>query len=179
MPAPELTAPDRLDDLTQGEHMLLWAFRALAIGARDRRLIHRQFDEACGPAGVEALAALGVFVRELALGGRRKVTLAAPGSLSITRDEQLILALFAAAQAEDYARLEAHLAWLLAGEPRPPFAAAACLTAQALGMNGYVLRLPTVEVSATIARPAQLRPLPRKTGGEEELVRPGYVPGWM
>ncbi|MDP3748984.1 MAG: hypothetical protein Q8Q88_18245 [Phenylobacterium sp.] len=162
MPAPESTAPARLDELSQGEHMLLWAFRALAIGARDCRLIHRQFDEACGPAGVEALAALGVFVRELALNGRRKITLAAPGSMRITRDEQLILALFAAAQAEDYARLEAHLAWLLAGEPRPPFAAAACLTAQALGMSGYVLRLPEVEAPATIERPTRLRPLPAR-----------------
>ncbi|WP_309644031.1 hypothetical protein [Phenylobacterium sp.] len=151
MPAPDSTA--RLDDLTQGEHMLLWAFRALAIGARDCRLIHRQFDEACGPAGGEALAALSVFVGELGRSGRRKVTLAAPGSLRITRDEQLILALFAAAQAEDYARLEAHLAWLLAGEPRPPFAAAACLTAQALGMNGYVLRLPDVAAASERAIP--------------------------
>ncbi|WP_332765404.1 hypothetical protein [Phenylobacterium sp.] len=162
MPAPESTAAARLDELCQGEHMLLWAFRALAIGAGDCRLVRQQFDDACGPVGVEALAALTVFVRELARGGRRKITLAAPGSMRITRDEQLILALFAAAQAEDYARLEAHLAWLLAGEPRPPFPAAACLTAQALGMNGYLLRLPEMEAPAKTARPAQLRPLPAR-----------------
>ncbi|MES2897555.1 MAG: hypothetical protein V4759_16155 [Pseudomonadota bacterium] len=162
MPTPEPTALARLDELSQGEHMLLWAFRALAIGARDCRLIHRQFEDACGAAGAEALAALTVFVRELALNGRRRITVAAPGSRCVTRDEQLILALFAAAQAEDYARLEAHLAWLLAGEPRPPFAAAACLTAQALGMNGYLLRLPAVEAPAIIERPTQLRPLPAR-----------------
>ena len=145
MPLADPAAPTRLDDLSQGEHMLLWAFRALAVGVRDCRLITRQFDDACGPTGPEALAALSVFVRELGLDGRRKVTLAAPGSLCITRDEQLVLAIFAAAQAEDYIRLEAHLAWLLADQTRPPFAAAACLTAQALGMNGYVLRLPTID----------------------------------
>lgn len=145
MPQPAPTAPDRLEDLLQGEHMVLWAFRAIAMGPADCRLVRRQFDMACGPAGSEALAALNVFVRELGINGRRKVTLAAPGSARVTRDEQLILAVFAAAQAEDYGRLEAHLAWLLADTPRPPFAAAACLTAQALGMNGYLLRLPVVE----------------------------------
>ena len=145
MSQPTPTAPERLDDLLQGEHMVLWAFRAIAMGAADCRLVRRQFDMACGLAGSEALAALNVFVRELGVNGRRKVTLAAPGSARVTWDEQLILAVFAAAQAEDYGRLEAHLAWLLADTPRSPFAAAACLTAQALGMNGYLLRLPTVE----------------------------------
>lgn len=145
MPQPDPAAPDRLDELLQGEHMVLWAFRAIAMGAADCRLVRRQFDIACGPAGSEALAALNVFVRELGLNGRRKVTLAAPGSARVTQDEQLILAIFAAAQAEDYGRLEAHLAWLLADTPRRPFAAAACLTAQALGMNGFILRLPAME----------------------------------
>lgn len=150
MPQPDPAHPDRLDDLLQGEHMVLWAFRAIAMGAADCRLIKRQFDMACGPAGSEALAALNVFVRELGINGKRKVTLAAPGSLCLTRDEQLILALFAAAQAEDYMRLDAHLAWLLADTPRRPFAAAACLTAQALAMNGFMLRLPPMETGPMI-----------------------------
>ena len=60
---------------------------------------------------------------------------------------RMLLALFAAAQAEDYARLDAHLAWLLADAPRAPFPAAACLVAQALSMSGYVLRLPTIEAA--------------------------------
>lgn len=145
MPHPDTDAPSQLGDLLQGEHMLLWAFRASAFGAGDCHLIRRHYEESCGPLGLEALTALQVFVRELGVSGRRKVTLAAPGSYRLTRDEQSILALFAAAQAEDYVRMEAHLAWLLADQPRAPFAAAACLTAQALGMNGYVLRLPPMD----------------------------------
>ena len=137
----------RLCDLSQGEHMLLWAFRAAAFGAGDCHLVRRQFEESCGPLGLEALTALSVFVRELGLNGRRKITLAAPGSYRLTRDEQAGLAVFAAAQAEDYARLDAHLAWLLADAPRSPFPAAACLVAQALSMNGYLLRLPTIEAA--------------------------------
>lgn len=151
MPQPDPATPDRLDDLLQGEHMVLWAFRAIAMGAADCRLIRKQFDLACGPTGAEALAALNVFVRELGLNGRRKVTLAAPGSACLTRDEQLVLAVFAAAQAEDYGRLEAHLAWLLADTPRRPFAAAACMTAQALAMNGFLLRLPSTETGISTA----------------------------
>lgn len=140
--SPEAQSPRRLDDLLQGEHMLLWAFRTLAVGLGDCRLLKRQFDEACGPAGAQALAALSVFVRELGINGRRKVSVAAPGSACITQDERLILALFAAAQDEDYGRLEAHLAWLTAEPARPPYAAAACMTAQALGLGGYLLRTP-------------------------------------
>jgi len=134
----------RLSDLTQGEHMLLWAFRANAFGAGDCGLVRRQFEETCGPLGLEALTALSVFVRELGLAGRRRIMLAAPGSYRLTRDEQSVLALFAAAQDEDYVRLEAHLTWLLADAPRAPFPAAACLVAQALGVNGLVLRAPQV-----------------------------------
>jgi hypothetical protein len=137
----------RLSDLTQGEHMLLWAFRAAAFGVSDCLLVRRQFEDACGPMGLEALTALTVFVRELGVGGRRKISMAAPGSYRLTRDEQTVLALFASAQAEDFARLEAHLAWLLADAPRSPFPAAACLVAQAFAMNGLVLRLPTVETA--------------------------------
>lgn len=153
----------RLSDLTQGEHMLLWAFRATAFGVGGCELIRRQFDETCGPLGLEALTALTVFVRELGLTGRRKITLAAPGSHRLTRDEQSVLAVFASAQDEDYPRLEAHLAWLLADAPRAPFPAAACLVAQALSMNGLVLRLPTVEaVPVEAAEPGDVVvPFPR------------------
>ncbi|HEY9233947.1 MULTISPECIES: hypothetical protein [Phenylobacterium] len=152
MPIPDDHA--RLSDLTQGEHMLLWAFRAAAFGVADCRLVRRQFEDACGPVGIEALTALTVFVSELAASGRRRVTLAAPGSYRLTCDEQTILALFASAQAEDYPRLEAHLIWLLADTPRAPFAAAACLVAQAFAMNGLLLRLPTVETAPTPREPS-------------------------
>ncbi|WP_304219437.1 hypothetical protein [Phenylobacterium aquaticum] len=148
LPAPE-SSPARLGDLLRGEHTLIWAFRALAFGAGGCPLLKRQFADCCGPIGTETLNALTVFVRELGLHGRRKVTLCAPGSYALSCDERLLLALFGAAQAEDYARMEAHLAWLLADAPRPPFGAAACLVAQAFGMNDLTLRVPAwVEAEA-------------------------------
>ena len=134
--------PAHLRDLSQGEHMLVWGFRAMAFGVGGCSLVRRQYDRACGVMGPEALNALKVFVRELAIRGKRKVTLCVPGSFRLSRDEQLIVAIFAAAQGEDYARMEAHLAWLLADACQPPFPAAACLVAQAFAMNGLILRVP-------------------------------------
>lgn len=156
-------APDRLCALTHGEHLLLWAFRASAFGAGGCTLVRRAFEDGCGAMGPEALNALRVFVRELALQGRRRVRLCAPGSARLTRDEQLVLAVFAAAQVEDYARMEAHLAWLAGAEPPPAFAAIACMVAEAFAMNGLVLRPPQAAApppaaDAAPARVALLRP---------------------
>nr|QQZ50957.1 hypothetical protein JKL49_06950 [Phenylobacterium glaciei] len=109
-----------LRDLSQGEHMLVWGFRAMAFGVGACPLVQRSYERACGVMGSEALGALQVFVRELARRGKRKVTLCVPGSYRLSRDEQLIVAIFAAAQMEDYPRLEAHLAWLLADACQPP-----------------------------------------------------------
>ncbi|MFN3512944.1 MAG: hypothetical protein ACK41C_07865 [Phenylobacterium sp.] len=142
MPQPNPDAPAQLSELLRGEHMLLWSFRAIAFGRGDCALVRRQFEEACGPLATEALAALTVFVRELGVGGKRRLTLAAPGSFSVTCDEQTILAAFAAAQAEEYGRMEAHLSWLTGDAVRPPFPAACCLLAQAFAMNDLSLRCP-------------------------------------
>lgn len=153
MAHPTPDAPANLCELSQGEHMLLWAFRAHAFGVGGCGLVRRQFDQACGLAGAEALNGLAVFVRELALHGRRRVSLGVPGSYRLSRDEQLILALFAAAQGRDYPRLEAHLVWLVGGEPHALFGAAAALVAEAFEMNGLLLRMPELE-AAPAADPA-------------------------
>ncbi len=148
MAEPDPDTPHRLGDLTRGEHMLLWAFRAEAFGAGQCHLVRRQFEQACGPVGAEALNALVVFVRELARRGKRRIGICAPGSYRLSRDEQLILAVFAAAQAEQYDRMAAHLAWLVGAEPAPAFPAAACLVADALALNGLILRLPDADPGA-------------------------------
>lgn len=164
-------APERLSDLTQGEHLLLWAFRATAFGKGDCRIVRRTFDISCGFAGLEALAAIKVLVSQIRRRGRREVTLAVPGSYDLTRDEQLILATFGAAQAEDYARMEAHLIWLTGSPVEPPFGAAACLVAQAFSMNGLLLRLPPAA-----AAPGSRPRLHVRHGGEQTaLLAPRIV----
>jgi hypothetical protein len=122
--------------------MLLWAFRSAAFGAGRCAMVRRQFDEACGAMGAEAINALLVFVRELARQGRRTLSLSIPGSHRLARDEQLILAIFGSAQLEDYTRMEAHLAWLVGAEPPHVFGAVACLVADTFAMNGLTLRVP-------------------------------------
>jgi hypothetical protein len=151
-------APDRLCALTRGEHMLLWAFRASAFGGGRCGLVRRQFEDSCGPNGPEAINALLVFVRELALKGRRTVSICAPGSHRLSRDEQLVLAVFAAAQAEDYRRMEAHLAWLVGGEPSHAFGAIACLIADTFALNGLILRVPDI-APAPLAWPGPDTPI--------------------
>lgn len=137
--------PDHMgrSELFYGEHLLLWAFRLLALGGEDCGIARNRFESACGIAGPEALCALTVFVHELKIRGTRRVALNAPGCRLTTPDEKTILSLFAAAQAENHPRLETLLADLLGQPPQPPFAAAASLIAQTFEMNGLILRGPT------------------------------------
>ncbi len=78
MPQPDADVashlPSWLDDLLQGEHMLLWAFRATAFGAGDCRLVRRQLkkDRCCwklatarGASGLSSHASTGIFWRIL------------------------------------------------------------------------------------------------------------------
>ena len=88
--------------------------------------------------------------------------LAPPGCLTLTRDEQLILAVFSAAQEGAHDRLEAHLTWLMGGAPRPPLAAAAAVVAQALEFNGHVIPAPLVEP-------------PRRQDESNEKTAPGWA----
>lgn len=133
---PAASAPGH--ELTHGERLLIRAVRLLGREAPCHGL-QAQFVHA-GAWGAEAYRALQVFLAQLSLCGRRRVTLSVPGDAALTADEALILDLFGCAQAEDYRTLDARLARLADAEPPASLGAAACLTAQALGLSGYVLR---------------------------------------
>lgn len=137
---PDPAGPTDLRDLDYGEHMLLWTVRAVVTGRGDSPTVRREFEQGCGALATEARNALGVFVQQLAARGRRSICLAPPGCLSITRDEQLFLATFAAAQADDQGRFSAHFRWLAATPSTPPFFAAARVFTIALARRGYHLR---------------------------------------
>jgi hypothetical protein len=142
-------------DLTHAEHAIVWAFRVTAMGRSACPMVDRVFRDLAGPVAAEAKASFTVFVEELRRQGRRTVTLAPPGMLTMTRDEQLIVAVFAAAQVGDYQRLDAHLTWLLGRSPQAPFAAAACLVADAFSMTGAELRQPDMVPPAAPELPAR------------------------
>lgn len=127
-----------LSALTHGERLLLRTARALALDI-DCRGFRSQFEDACGWAGPEAFRALSVFIAQVGLKGRRRLTISLPGDARVTSDEDLLLAAFASAQAEDYRGLEAGLRRLLGCEAQRPMGAAACMVGQALAMNGLAL----------------------------------------
>jgi hypothetical protein len=135
--APDPLGPADLRELSYGEHLVVWALRAFATGRIQCPTLVREFHSACGDLASEARNAFIVFAQQLAARGRRAVVLATPGSLTLTRDEQIVCALFADAQGGQEARFNARLAYLLGRAAEPPFYAAAAVTAQALGRKGH------------------------------------------
>lgn len=134
---PDPLGPSDLRELSYGEHLVVWALRAFAAGRIECPTLVREFRSACGDLAGEARNAFIVFVQQLAARGRRPIVLAAPGCLTLTRDEQIVCALFADAQGGAEARFEARLAYLLGRAAEPPFFAAAGVTARALSLNGH------------------------------------------
>ena len=162
-PDPEVAAD--LRQLTPGGRMIVWALRATVAGLEDCPLMRKQFSDACGPGGEEARAAFGLFVRQLGMWGRRKVSVGTPGWLGMTRDEQLVLAVFDAAQRGHGPKLRAHLTWLTAGSETAPMLAAVLMVAQALSMSG-------VEVGPLGARPATPSAVVSDSGSTAEPYAP-------
>lgn len=136
---PDPSYPVDLCDLTYGEHLILWAFRAFAKG-RACVVVRREFDHGCGDQAQEAFNAMRIFVHQLAIQGRRPIVLAPPGCLTVVRDEQLVLCLFAAAQAGDWVRFAAHFRWLAAGPHDPVLERVVGLIVSALAKRGHELR---------------------------------------
>lgn len=134
---PDPEAAMDLRDLAHGEHLVVWTFRAFAAGRRDCPLMAREYRGACGEWAAQARAAMEVFAQQLQLQGRRTVELGRPGVLTLTRDEQLLLAIFTAAQRGAIDRCQAHLTWLLARPAPALFHAAASVVARALAASGH------------------------------------------
>jgi hypothetical protein len=127
------------DPLTHGERLLVRTIRLLALTAPCHGL-KGLFEQACGCAGHEAYRVLEVFLQQLGAWGRRRLALSVPADPRITDDEAMILDAFGCAQAEDYRSLDERLMGLLGAEPPAALGAAVCLVAQALAMNGLLVR---------------------------------------
>lgn len=136
------SAPPGLFGLGHGEHLLIWSLRHMAAGRAACPLIVREFADACGAQAEQALAAFAMFFATLARAGRRRLVVAPPGSVGLSTDERLLLAVFAAAQAGAASRLQAHLAWLARPQVHARLEAAARVVAAALRLNGHHLPLP-------------------------------------
>lgn len=161
-------AAGALWELAYADHLIVWSFRAFAVGKWRCAVIEREYRDACGAAAPQAMNSLTVFGLELAVQGRRTIAFARPGLLSLTRDEQLLLALYAAAQAGDRARFDAHLSWLLGRPAVPPFYHAAQVTARALAARGYELGRSRKELDRT----SVLSPPPGGWGAHDAAASP-------
>ena len=137
---PEPDCPADLRDLTQGQHLVIWAMRAFATGQADCPLVARVFESVCGAHAGEARLAFLVFVQRLGLRGRHRICVGAPGRLELTGDEQRMAALFADAQAHARDRFDARLAVLLGRPPEASFFAAAQMVTRALALEGRLLQ---------------------------------------
>lgn len=141
-----------MDKLFSGERLLLKALRQIALFPRECRPLSAAFEEACGYAGVEALRALEVFVLGLAVHGRRRIELNYPTVSSVSSDERLILEIFGGVQAEAYASAEGGLLRLMGAEPNVLLMSAAALVAQALELQGLMIRTEGEADEAALAQ---------------------------
>ena len=150
-----MTGSPYLDDLTTedlgfGAGFVLWGFRACARGKAQCPVIVRGYHQMFGEVGLCVLTALLGFARVLGVEGRRTLTLAAPGSARMTADELSIVAAFAAAQARETDKLDAHLAWLMAGAPHGKATMAADHIGHHFAARGLEIRSPQLEASPMI-----------------------------
>ncbi|HEX7886222.1 MAG TPA: hypothetical protein VF474_09615 [Phenylobacterium sp.] len=127
------------EELTHGERLLIRTVRLLVLTIPCHSL-KELFTHACGCAGREAYRTLEVFLQQLSLHGRRRLTSSLPADPRLTSDEATLIDAFACAQAEDYRALDERLTGLLRAAPPPALGAAACLVAQAFALNGLLLR---------------------------------------
>lgn len=112
--------PDDLEGCAEaawlvGDRYLLWAIRRVVLCGGASDLPQRSLCDRLGDgAGTEAYLALRLVLYTACMFGRRRLSLAPPGSAEVTCDEALLLQIVAAAQHGQEALLEASLLWLLA-----------------------------------------------------------------
>jgi hypothetical protein len=128
--------------LSLAERMLICGLRRMASGGDRCPATRREFAETLGPLAEDALAAFRCFFWTLAAFGRRRLAVSFPGAGAVSRDERLLLAVFAAAQAGAADRLSAHLRFLAGGADHRFLAATATVVGKALAAAGHHLTLP-------------------------------------
>ncbi len=140
--------------LDDGGRLALTAFRTMATGADASELMNL-FNARLGFSGTAALGAMHLLVKEIGTVGARRVTIACPGCCHVTADELSLVALLAAGQARDHARLESHVAWLLAGRRSETARASALGVGGIFKAAGLTIDCPGVEVTAPLRPPGR------------------------
>jgi len=120
-------------------HLLVWTWRKLVVGHDDCPVLIREYARFAGEEAEALLAAFAGFLLALGRGSRRVLMVGQPYCAGLTKDEEHMLRLIAAAQGGDQALLFAHLAWLARREHQDEVMKAANKLAQALTEAGVTL----------------------------------------
>jgi len=114
----------------------------LAAGRARCPALHRDMEIAAGALAGELLAVLSVFLVTIGNSSRRRLAVGHPICRHRTLDEAAVLALIAARQSGDGARVAAHLRWLVLPERREAVAKALAAFADVAGRAGLRLAPP-------------------------------------
>ena len=104
--------PADLRQLRYVQHFCVWALRTSVACSPTCRILLREFDRAFAGQVNEGIAAYHGLIHSLA-GAKRRLLIGRPGHIDLTHDERSLLALLAAAQAEDRERCLAHARFLM------------------------------------------------------------------
>ena len=137
-----------IPSLGPGGAYALWGFRASAVGHGHCKVLVHGFQSTLGDYGTPALGALRFLARALVSEGGRRICLAAPGCCGVTCDELSLVALLAAAQADDEDRRDAHLRWLMGGRGEEMARTAALAVATVFREAGFLIEPPPVELES-------------------------------
>ncbi len=113
MPSPVSdAAPTDLRELRYAQHFCVWALRTSVACSPQCRVLLREFDRAFAGQVDRGLAAWHGLIRSLA-GARRRMLIGRPGHIALAHDERSLLALLAAAQADERERFMAHARFIM------------------------------------------------------------------
>lgn len=129
-------------DLNNGEHLIIWMFRRLAAARIWCPVIDHEIKRLlCRNAG-DIRTTLQLFLAQIAQKGCRRLRIGMPGYPLTTHDEQLVLALLAAAQDQNLFKMQAMLPFLLGSSEVTEMQSLVLRLAQGFSLNGMTIRAP-------------------------------------
>lgn len=150
-PAPAASMPENLTDhrtsslvadLEDGEHLIIWIFRRLAVTGMWCPLIDHEISRHLKKHGPDIRDALQRFLAHLSHQGRRRLRVGMPGFPILTSDEQLLMAILAAAQDQNPDHLRALLPFLLGRAEIGGLLTLVTVIGLGFAMNGLMVRHP-------------------------------------
>lgn len=156
MTPPAFLPVTSLADLGRGSGLAVWSFRACAVGRAGCCTLVRGYENVFGKDGPPALGSMLSLARLIGHDGKRKVSLALPGCIRITRDELSLLTALAASQVHDEALRDAHLSWLTASAATGRIGALTDHIAGVFSRHNLQIVLPAATAPAVPARPGKI-----------------------